>query len=187
MIKRTLTYKNYDDKEVTKDLYFNLSKAELIEWDLREQHVDIQGQTATGGLKARLESVLQSGKGSAIIDMLQEVLKRSYGVRTEAGGFRKNEQVWEEFKESGAYDAIFMDFLQDPESLSRFVNAVIPAELLRAVEQEQSNAPRRQPQDHLAKQAPQPRYEVVESPLMSRPPHEPPYDVDLGATDYRRQ
>lgn len=120
MLKKTITYKSFDDQEVTEDFYFNLSKAELIEMEV----------SRPGGLGAHLEQVAQSGDGQLIIQTFKDILKKSYGVRSEDGKrFIKTEEAWQEFASTEAYSEIFMQLVTDAAAAAEFVNGIVPKNL----------------------------------------------------------
>ena len=126
MLKKTITYTTLDGMEVTEDFYFNLSKAELIEMEVSH----------AGGLSEHLKQVSSSGDGQRIIQAFKDILKRSYGVRSEDGKrFVKTEANWEEFVSSEAYSELFMQLVTDASAAADFVNGVVPKNLEQDIAQ----------------------------------------------------
>lgn len=201
MLEKTITYTNYNNQKVTRTLRFNLSEAEIIRWNLSETQLTGDGQTGTNGLQLRLERVKESMHGRDIISLLEELLRRGYGVKTVEGGFRK-EGVWDEFRDSGAYDQIFMDFLDDPDAFMKFMQGMLPPALMEKAAEETKKR-LAAPLDNLERRGTETAQHVQtsDSPLLSRPPHEqgavqqprpveqgfPAQDFDHGSTDYRPQ
>lgn len=128
MIKKTVTYLNFDDERVTEDFYFNLTKGELAERVL----------TNDGDLVKELQAITQSGNPKLIIDTFKDILKRAYGVRSEDGKkFRKSEEAWEEFVSTEAYSEIFMELCTDAEAASEFIVGILPKDLADGVSENQ--------------------------------------------------
>lgn len=159
MLKKTITYTDFNNNVRTEDFYFNLSKAEITEWELREN--------LSGGLQAILTNVIKSNDGRQIMDAFRQILIKSYGIKSADGrSFVKSEEISAGFLGSEAYSVLFMELLQDPNAASRFVNGIVPADL--ADEAAKAEQTRPQPQDRLPKQGPS---RPVEGNI-SRPPHE---------------
>lgn len=121
MLKKTITYTNFLDEEVTSDFYFNVSKAELV---------DIQIGTA-GTYSERLKLLINEKDMRKLLDVLKTFVKDSYGVRTPDGrGFIKSEEAWNNFQGSGAYDVLFLEFFSDTQNATDFVNGIMPQALV---------------------------------------------------------
>lgn len=121
MLKKTITYTDYDGVERTEDHYFNLSKAELIMMD----------SEVIGGLRQRLEKIIQSKDNVAIMDVFRDLIHRSYGEKSADGKrFVKSEQMAIEFEQTEAYSELVMELLSDPSVAADFVNAIMPKGLI---------------------------------------------------------
>lgn len=131
MIKKTVTYEDFNGEETTEDVYFNLTKAELIEYEVREK----------GGMSSVLERISKSDDGNLIMQTFKDILLMSYGEKSDDGRrFRKNEQIREDFASSMAYDAIFWELCTDADSAAAFVNGLVPKKLLEEAQKEQQKA-----------------------------------------------
>lgn len=120
MIKKTISYVDFDDNERTEDHYFNFSKAELIEMEA----------THPGGLKQHLEAIVNSKDGRLIIKEFKQLIMNSYGVKSEDGKrFVKNQDVLDSFTQSGAFHELFMELATNAEAAAEFVNGIIPKDL----------------------------------------------------------
>lgn len=120
MLKKTVTYKDFNDEEVTEDLYFHLSKAELVELELSHK----------GGLTEQLKRILEAEDGKAIVTEFKNILLSSYGQRSEDGKrFIKNQALRDEFESSEAYSTIFIELVTDAEEAARFIQGIIPVDL----------------------------------------------------------
>ena len=125
MLKRSITYTNFNDETVTEDFYFNLSKAELVEMEL----------STTGGLGETLKRIVQTRDHQGLIKEFKSIIMLAYGKRTGDGRFVKNQEVLDEFIETGAYSALFMDLVTNVENAALLIRGLIPADLVEQVEQ----------------------------------------------------
>lgn len=122
MLKKTITYTDYDDVERTEDYYFNLSKAELIMMD----------SSVVGGLRQRLEKIIQSKDNVAIMEVFKDLIHRSYGVKSDDGKrFVKSDELSIEFEQTEAYSELVMELLSNPDKAADFVNAIMPKGLMQ--------------------------------------------------------
>lgn len=120
MLKKKITYTDYDGNERTEEFYFNLSKSEMIKLET----------TTPGGYVALLQRIIDSKDNIALMKEFENLIKISYGVKSDDGKrFIKNDAVYEEFKESAAYDQMFIDFFTDPDAASDFAKGIMPADL----------------------------------------------------------
>ena len=129
MVKKTVTYEDFNGVETTEDLYFNLNELELTELaaDLPDEMVETVGEKPTEETAAKALSSLGT-KG--ILEFVKNLLLKSYGVKSADGRmFIKNEKVLDEFQYGGAFSAIVMELMTDDKAAADFVNNIIPAKL----------------------------------------------------------
>lgn len=129
MVKKTVTYEDFNGTERTEDLYFNLNELELTELaaDLPDEMVETVGEKPTEETAAKALSSLGT-KG--ILEFVKNLLLKSYGVKSADGRmFIKNEKVLDEFQYGGAFSAIVMELMTDDKAAADFVNNIIPAKL----------------------------------------------------------
>lgn len=121
MLKKEITYEDFDGNEVTEVLYFNLSSTELLEMET----------SADGGMQRMLERIIETQDMRKMLEEFKKILLASYGKRSDDGKrFIKNEQLREEFQETGAFDALFMQMAEDPTGAAKFVAGILPKKLL---------------------------------------------------------
>lgn len=143
MLKKTITYQDYNGNTRTEDFFFNLSKAEIVEMELREN--------LQGGLKPILEAVIASNDGRQIMDTFKMIISKAYGIKSPDGrSFLKSEEISSGFLGSEAYSQIFLELVMNPNSAAAFINAIVPADLGSAANPQPQGRP--QPQDHLPAQ-----------------------------------
>ena len=117
MLKKTITYKDYNGATRTRDFYFNLNKLEVVR---------IEANTA-GGLAERLRSVMEAQDTGAILAIIEDLIQKSYGVKTPDGeGFMKRWEDLEAFMATEAYSELFMELASDANKASEFFNGILP-------------------------------------------------------------
>lgn len=117
MLKKTVTYEDYNGNSITEDFYFNLTKAELIKMELGKN----------GGLSEYYQTIISTRDVPEMIRVFTDIIKASYGVKSPDGKrFIKNDEVYLEFKESPAYDEIFTELITDANKAAEFFNGIIP-------------------------------------------------------------
>lgn len=172
MLKRVITYTDFNGNQRTEPFYFNLSKAELAEWQLREQF--------SGGLEEHLSTIISSNDGGKIMDTFRMIISKAYGIKSEDGRtFAKSASISEGFLGSEAYSVLFMELIGDPQAAANFINAIVPQDLSEGAglrDRMQSGRP--QPQDHRQK-APERTVELpATQPTLSPQPqyqNQPPF------------
>ena len=120
MLKKTVTYVDYNGVERTEDFYFNLSKAEVTEMEL----------SVEGGFSKMLEEIVKSIDNARIIELFKEMVLKAYGEKSADGRrFVKSKELAEAFSQTEAYSEIFMELALDEKAAAAFVNGIMPANL----------------------------------------------------------
>lgn len=126
MLKKTITYEDYNGKVLTEDFYFNLSKSELIELEVAEK----------GGLAKKLQEIVASEDGAQIIAVFKELILTAYGIKSEDGKrFIKSEDLRDGFSQTDAYSTLFMELATDAKAAAEFVNGIVPKALSKTIEE----------------------------------------------------
>ena len=122
MLKKTITYTDYDGNERKEDFYFNLNKAEIMEMEM----------STSGGMAEMLQKIVDSQDAPAIIKAFKELVLKSYGQKSPDGKrFIKNATLREEFEQTEAYSQIFMELATNAEEAAKFVNSIIPNDVAK--------------------------------------------------------
>lgn len=122
MLKKTITYVDYNDVERTEDYYFNLSKAELMEMEL----------SIAGGLSETIDKIIKTKDTPSLVKIFKELVLKAYGVKSPDGKrFIKSDELREEFSQTEAYSQLFMELATNAEAAAAFVNGIIPADLAK--------------------------------------------------------
>lgn len=120
MLKKTITYTDFNGDTQTEDFYFHLSKAELVELELSEK----------GGFAEMLQSIVEAEDGKTIIAKFKELILKAYGVRSEDGRrFIKNDKLSEEFSQTEAYSQLFIELATDADHAATFMKGVVPSDV----------------------------------------------------------
>ena len=120
MLKKTVTYVDYNGVERTEDFYFNLSKAEVTEMEL----------SVEGGFSKMLEEIAKSNDNARILELFKEMVLKAYGEKSADGRrFVKSKELAEAFSQTEAYSEIFMELAMDEKAAAAFVNGIMPANL----------------------------------------------------------
>ena len=128
MLKKTITYNDYNDVERTEDFYFNLSKAEIMEMEMG----------TTGGLAEMINKIVQTQDAPAIIKVFKDLILKAYGERSADGKRfeKKNGALAEAFAETEAYSQLFMELATDADAAAKFVNGIIPKDMQQDVQKQ---------------------------------------------------
>jgi hypothetical protein len=120
MIKKTVTYVDYNGVERTEDFYFNLSKAEVAEMEM----------SVEGGFSKMLEEIVASKDNVKIVSLFKQMVLKAYGEKSADGRrFMKSEEISKAFSETEAYSEIFMSLALNESEAAAFVNGIMPANI----------------------------------------------------------
>lgn len=132
MLKKTITYEDFNGEEVSEDFYFHLSKAELVEMEL--SHKD--------GLGAALQRIVAAEDGKAIIKEFKGIILGAYGKRSEDGRrFIKSQILRDEFESSEAYSTLFVELVTDTDAAIEFINGIVPKNMAEEAAKMVNNTP----------------------------------------------
>lgn len=130
MLKKTITFTNFDGEEATVDAYFNLTKTECVDLNLEYEE--------DGGLIGRLKRMIEDRKDKdsipqkPAVDFVRLLVDRAYGVRPadDPNAFIKEDDngvpLIRKFKQTLAYDAYVYGLLTGEYSLDEFASSAMP-------------------------------------------------------------
>ena len=120
MLKKIITYTDYNGVERTEPFYFNLSKAELMELELG----------VTGGMTEMLDKIIAAKDAPSLMKTFKEMIMKAYGVKSDDGKrLIKSEELSIAFTQTEAYSVRLMELIADDEAAADFVNGIIPNEI----------------------------------------------------------
>ena len=118
MLKKTITYIDYEGTERTEDFYFNLTKAEVNEMEMSTE----------GGWLKSLEKIVAAKNGKKIMEEFKSLILKSYGEKSPDGRrFIKNQDVVDAFAQTEAYSDLFIELCSNPDAAAAFVTGIIPS------------------------------------------------------------
>ena len=117
MLKKTITYTDYEGVERTEDFYFNLTKAECVEMQW----------SAEGGMAKRLQKIVATQDTKQIVEIFKDIILRSYGEKSDDGRrFIKSKELSDAFSQTEAYSELYMELSSDDKAAAEFINAITP-------------------------------------------------------------
>lgn len=124
MIKKSITYTDYNGIERTEDFYFNLTKAEVMEMEM----------STTGGLAEMIQRIVAAKDQPAIIKIFKDLILKAYGEKSPDGKrFMKVDAngtpLYVAFSQTEAYSQLFMELATDADAAAKFVNGIVPADM----------------------------------------------------------
>lgn len=132
MLTKTITYTDFDGTERKEKHYFNLTKAEMLEFDARYAH--------KGGIMKYLTWLVENNDAdkntNELIQVFKEMILSSYGERTATGRFVKSQEIRDSFMATDAYSELFMEVVSSQEAATTFINGLFSGipEIKKALE-----------------------------------------------------
>lgn len=119
MLKKTITYTDYNGVSRTEDFYFNLSKAEFIEMELG----------TVGGFTEMVQKIINTQDAPSLIKIFKELVLKAYGEKSADGRrFIKSEELSIAFSQTEAYTELFTELATNAEAAAAFINGLAPKE-----------------------------------------------------------
>ena len=117
MLKKTISYTDFDGNERTEDFYFNLSKAEIMEMELG----------VVGGMTQMLNKIVATQDSKKIIETFKDIILKAYGEKSPDGRrFIKNQELTDAFSQTEAYSELFMELATNADAAAAFINGIAP-------------------------------------------------------------
>ena len=117
MLKKTITYNDYNGVERTEDFYFNLTKAELMEMELG----------MVGGMSSMLQKIVQSVEVDQIVAVFKQIILKSYGEKSPDGRrFMKSPELTDAFVQTEAYSELFVELASATDKALEFSKGIMP-------------------------------------------------------------
>ena len=119
MLKKTITYTDYNGIERTEDYYFNFSNAEAMEMEM----------STAGGLTEMIRKIVAAQDAPSIIQVFKDLILKAYGEKSPDGKrFIKSKELSTAFSQTEAYSKLFMELSMDADAAAEFVNGSLPLE-----------------------------------------------------------
>lgn len=143
MFTKTVNYEDFLGNERSETVYFHLSQNEIMEFAMElpsEVSEAVGDDPSKMDEEAAAVKIAQAIGNKGIVDFLKKLILRAYGVPSEDGRrFEKSEKLSNEFSQTVVYDEILMELMTDDEAAAAFINKVIPAKLIKKMEEKSGN------------------------------------------------
>ena len=116
MIKKTISYVDFNGTQRNDDYYFHLSVPEATRFAARfgEQ-----------GWEAGIKKIVESGDLAEVLDLFEDIILTSYGQKSPDGRtFVKNKEMRENFSNSEAYAQLFEELVMSPDAMTQFAKGI---------------------------------------------------------------
>lgn len=124
MIKKTITYVDYNGEERKEDYFFNLTKAEVMEMQLSKAE----------SFSEYLRNIVDSKDVPAIAETFKKIILKSYGERSIDGRmFRKiavdGHKLADDFAQTEAFSELYTELATDEVKAEEFIRGVLPKDI----------------------------------------------------------
>lgn len=117
MFKDTITYEDYDGNLREETVYFNLSKAEVLEMEL----------SVNGGYGKVLTNIVEDNDSVRVMNEFTKLIRCAYGKKSPDGKrFIKSKELVDEFIQSEAYSELIFKLISDADYATKFVEGMMP-------------------------------------------------------------
>lgn len=125
MLKKTITFEDYNGEKHTESFYFHLTKPELLELELDYD----------GGLSGAINTIVETNDNKQLVATFKRIIALSYGVKSADGKrFTKSEDIRSDFLDSAAYVELFMQLATDADAAAEFIKGLMPADMAADIE-----------------------------------------------------
>jgi len=132
MLKKTITYEDFNGQSRTEDFFFHLTKAELVELEVSEK----------AGFAESLKAIVEAKDGALIIEQFKRIILLAYGQKSEDGRrFIKTQELRDDFAQTEAYSQLFIELATDANAASAFITGIVPAGLAVEIAKADKNTP----------------------------------------------
>lgn len=121
MWKEAITFTDYDGTEKTKDFYFNLNEAEVIEMETKDNK----------GITDIYNRIKETNDYEQLVKEFQYLILKSYCEKIEGTDGtrlykkRNGHMLCDDFEASAAYPALFMKLSNDTDAATAFANGIL--------------------------------------------------------------
>jgi len=120
MIKKDISYEDFNGNHTTDTHYFHLGKSELIELEVEYE----------GGLYEAIERISAAEDHKQIVAIFKKLVLLAHGVKSADGkSFIKSDEARVAFSQTGAYDALFMELATDDKAGAEFIKGIMPSDM----------------------------------------------------------
>ena len=122
MLRKSISYTDFDGNKAVEEVYFNLNKAELIDLEVM----------AEKPMSQILEEIGKTPNARDVIGLFKLFIDRAYGIKSADGRrFIKNEDILSDFKSSEVYSELLWKIVSDANFAVEFIEGLVPADMLQ--------------------------------------------------------
>lgn len=127
MLKKEITYTDYNGTKRTEDFYFNLSRPELLRMEM----------TSESSLQEKLKAMIKEQNKVKLYEYFEWLVLKSYGEKSEDGKhFHKSEALSKAFSETEAYAELLTELCSGEDKVLEFVNGIMPTPVPKEVQKQ---------------------------------------------------
>jgi hypothetical protein len=130
MIKKTITYEDYNGDERTKDFYFHMNQVEFSK---------LNGEIP-GGIEKRMQKVIEDRDDDALLRIIDLLVSRGYGEFNDEDEFTKisknGRPLYEKFVNTDAYDQLIIELIQNENNIVEFLRGMMPKKVQGRIDEE---------------------------------------------------
>lgn len=116
MIRKELTYENFEGEVVTDEAFFHLTRAEMMKMDA----------VMPGGMLNYAAKIKATKNPTEAVKFMDMLLLSSYGIKTPEGRFVKPKEMTDAFACSEAYSVLLEEMMSSDGAIEEFVRGILP-------------------------------------------------------------
>ena len=118
MLKKSITYENYNGETITEDFYFNLTKVECIELEFDDNH---------STLSDSIHTLIDAKDMGTVIRVIKKIVLTAYGIKSPDGKrFVKSDELREAFEQSPAFEELYWSLVTNADDAAEFIAGIVP-------------------------------------------------------------
>ena len=122
MLRKSISYTDFDGNKTAEEVYFNLNKAELIDLEVM----------AEKPMSQILEEIGKTPNARDVIGLFKLFIDRAYGIKSADGRrFIKNDDILSDFKSFEVYSELLWKIVSDANFAVEFIEGLVPADMLQ--------------------------------------------------------
>lgn len=129
MIRKTLTYLDYEGQEHTKDFYFSLNQTEFA----------LMNNRLPGGFESYLKRIQEDHNEEKLLDLLLMFIVDGYGIRASDDEFIKEDEQGRKlglrFKCTEACDNLITELLEKENNIAAFLIGMLPKSIQKKADE----------------------------------------------------
>lgn len=130
MIKKTITFEDYNGDERTKDFYFHMNQVEFSK---------LNGEVP-GGIEKRMQKVIEDRDEDGLLRIIDLLVSRGYGEFNDEDEFtkisRSGRPLFEKFVNTDAYDQLIIELIQNETNIVEFLRGMMPKKVQGRIDEE---------------------------------------------------